>query len=380
MQRGFLFLALISLGIVQSVSAAESPAKADQLRCEYRVDPLGIDVTQPRLCWQMKDARRGAKQTAYQVLVASTPEKLAADDGDLWDSGRIETNQTTQVVYAGKPLVSRMRCHWKVRLWDADAQPTPYSQPALWTMGLLKPEEIKAKWIGLNDFMSYPDPTNVPPPTLGGCQWVWAADPGVSARQNAPTGEWFFRGYVTVPEGKSIRKAQFLIVADDAAELFVNGQSVGSCANYNVPLVMDVASQLKPGKNSLAVLARNSGPTPAALAGKLEIVLNSGESIIQSIDNSWKGVPKPETNWNTAGFDDSKWPAIVVLAKIGESPWGDIKSPTTTRPCACPLFRKEFHVAGSIRRATVYGSALGIYQLHINGRPVGDDYFTPDWA
>ena len=82
----------------------ESPATADHLRCEYRVDPLGIDVLQPRLSWEMHDARRGAKQTAYQVLVASTPEKLAADEGDLWDSGRVATDQSTQVVYAGKPL------------------------------------------------------------------------------------------------------------------------------------------------------------------------------------------------------------------------------------------------------------------------------------
>ena len=70
----------------------------------------------------MHDARRGAKQTAYQVLVASTPEKLAADQGDLWDSGRVASDQSTQIVYAGKPLQSRMRCHWKVRLWDAERQ------------------------------------------------------------------------------------------------------------------------------------------------------------------------------------------------------------------------------------------------------------------
>ena len=84
--------------------AAESPATADHLRCEYRVDPLGIDETLPRLFWQMQDTRRGAKQTAYQILVASTPEKLAADQGDLWDSGRVSSSETTQIVYAGKPL------------------------------------------------------------------------------------------------------------------------------------------------------------------------------------------------------------------------------------------------------------------------------------
>ena len=86
--RWILFAAL-GLSMFSSASAAESPATADYLRCEYRVDPLGIDVVQPRLSWEMRDARRGAKQTAYQVLVASTPEKLAADEADLWDSGKV---------------------------------------------------------------------------------------------------------------------------------------------------------------------------------------------------------------------------------------------------------------------------------------------------
>ena len=82
-------LSLICLfGLFSSVHGAESPATAIQLRCEYRVDPLGIDALEPRLSWEVCDARRGAKQTAYQVVVASTPENLAADRGDLWDSGR----------------------------------------------------------------------------------------------------------------------------------------------------------------------------------------------------------------------------------------------------------------------------------------------------
>ena len=156
---------------------AESPAAAEYLRCEYRVDPLGIDVMQPRLSWEMHDARRGAKQTAYQVLVASTPEKLAADQGDLWDSGRVDTDQSTQVVYAGKPLRSRMRCYWKVRLWDADGNPTPFSKPALWTMGLLKPEDIQAKWIGFDGLMTYPaaQPGQRPPLEFRGLRLVLGA-------------------------------------------------------------------------------------------------------------------------------------------------------------------------------------------------------------
>ena len=92
---------VVCLSTIQPLQAANSSAAAEHLRCEYGVDPLGIDVTQPRLCWEMHDSRRGAKQTAYQVLVASTPERLAAQAGDLWDSGRVAGDQSTQIVYAG---------------------------------------------------------------------------------------------------------------------------------------------------------------------------------------------------------------------------------------------------------------------------------------
>ena len=159
-------------------------------------------MTEPRLSWEMHDARRGAKQTAYQVLVASTSEKLAADEGDLWDSGRVATDQSTQVVYGGTPLLSRTRCHWKVRLWDADGNPTAYSKPALWSMGLLKPGDIKAQWIGVRGPM-YPAPPTRKGPTFDDCVWIWAAEQGVKAREKAPAGTRYFRKSLTVPEGQA---------------------------------------------------------------------------------------------------------------------------------------------------------------------------------
>jgi len=136
------------------------------LRCDYLVDPLGIDAVQPRLSWEIQvgeqeSAVRGLKQTAYQILVASSDALLAADKGDLWDSGKVASDQQNQVAYAGKPLESKMRCHWKVRVWTSkgasgfwhfgNASCSGWSKPALWTMGLLKPEDWQAKWIELDD-------------------------------------------------------------------------------------------------------------------------------------------------------------------------------------------------------------------------------------
>jgi alpha-L-rhamnosidase len=119
-----------------------------QLRCEYLVNPLGIDVVEPRLSWIVESSERNQKQTAYQVLVASSEALLKNDRGDLWDSKKVESDQTIHIIYRGTPINSRMRCYWKVRVWDRDSKPSVWSAPAFWTMGLLDPAEWGAKWIG----------------------------------------------------------------------------------------------------------------------------------------------------------------------------------------------------------------------------------------
>ena len=119
------------------------------MRCEYRPNPLGIDVTRPRLSWIVNSTERGQRQTGYQVLVASSEDILKLDKGDLWDSGQVKSDDTTGIVYAGKPLLSHQRCYWKVRVWDKDDKPSAWSSPAFWSMGLLEPVDWKAEWIGL---------------------------------------------------------------------------------------------------------------------------------------------------------------------------------------------------------------------------------------
>jgi alpha-L-rhamnosidase len=123
-----------------------SGLNVSRLRCEYLVAPLGLDERAPRLSWAIKSNRRGARQVAWRVRVAGTPEKLAAGEGDYWDSGRVESNQTTHIAYAGQSLRSRDACHWWVEVWD-DAGHTACSEPSLWTMGLLGKTDWSARWI-----------------------------------------------------------------------------------------------------------------------------------------------------------------------------------------------------------------------------------------
>ena len=150
-----VFSAIIALGFagLPASAAAKSALSPVDLRCEYLKNPLGIDVSQPELSWRLESATsssRGQSQTAYQVLVATSETALRHDQCDLWDSGKVLSDQSLHVAYAGKPLVSQQGCWWKVRIWDEAGQPSPWSQPARWSMGLLKPEDWKAKWIGLD--------------------------------------------------------------------------------------------------------------------------------------------------------------------------------------------------------------------------------------
>lgn len=121
---------------------------AYNLRCKYRINPLGIDVIQPRLSWVLQSDERGQKQSAYQVLVASNRDRRNVDDGDIWDSGKVESDQTAHIQYAGSSLVSRMRCYWKVRVWDRHGNSSSWSEPAIWSMGLLKESDWQGDWIG----------------------------------------------------------------------------------------------------------------------------------------------------------------------------------------------------------------------------------------
>jgi alpha-L-rhamnosidase len=137
------------------VLAATDSLAVSQLRCEGREDPIGIDTVRPRLGWQLQaadPAARGLQQTAYQILVATSPDVLADGRGDLWDSGRVTSDQTQSIEYAGRPLRTAQRVFWKMRVWDQDGVSSAWSPIAQWTMGVLSSDEWQAaRWIALAD-------------------------------------------------------------------------------------------------------------------------------------------------------------------------------------------------------------------------------------
>ncbi len=164
MRRFFIVLFILMFPApVIFAAEAQGVLRPVDLRCEYRTNPLGVDTPAPRLSWKLEAANPGARglgQFAYQVLVASSEALLMRHQGDLWDSGKVNADRSTQVPYGGKPLSSGEVVWWKVRVWDNDANASPWSESARWSMGLLAESDWKAKWIGLEGGEGKPQETS----------------------------------------------------------------------------------------------------------------------------------------------------------------------------------------------------------------------------
>ncbi|MEN6495638.1 MAG: family 78 glycoside hydrolase catalytic domain [Thermoguttaceae bacterium] len=369
-------LVISLLCLAQTVCAADGPIAARCLRCEYLVDPIGVDVQQPRLSWTVEAAARGQKQTAYQVLVATSRENLDAERGDLWDSGKMTSDETTSITYGGKTLASHARCCWKVKVWDKDGKPSDWSQAAFWSMGLLKPTDWSAEWIGY-DKQRVVDQPDAP---LEDAKWIWhAADPELKA----PKGPRLLVSTLTLPENARIEKAELLVAGDDTYKFVINsvlvtGHEPGR-GGFKVVWPVDVASRLRPGKNELRVEVLNHQAGPAGLIAKLTVTTSDGKTISHVTDGSWKSAAQPGAYWHNRAIDSSDWPACRVLGDFGMAPWGKSKLALLFVPPVSYL-RTTFHADKPIRAATLYATALGNFDVNLNGKRISDDYFSPGWT
>ena len=136
-------LIMCSAGILHAKSIT-----IGQMKCEYLSNPEGIDVTNPRLSWKLESPERGQVQKAYRILVASSPTVLQQNKGDFWDSGRQDTDQTSQIAYSGKKLSSYDKCYWKLCVWDKDNKQSEWSDVQSFSIGILEKGGWKGKWIG----------------------------------------------------------------------------------------------------------------------------------------------------------------------------------------------------------------------------------------
>jgi alpha-L-rhamnosidase len=356
--------ALVAVPTLLVLSAAAAPALAasrlESLRCEWLVEPLAVESARPRLSWILDSDEPGQRQTGYQITVT-------ADDGAvLWDSGRVASDRSVHIEYAGKPLASRQRAVWKVRVWDKDGKPLD-SPAAAFEMGLLEPAAWQgARWIGA------PVGSTSTAPRFDGAamRWIWYPDPGDLAVE-APAGDRWLRRTVKLPGG-AIRNAQFALTVDGSGSLWVNGKKAGQGGGNNNPTLLDVRPLLRPGKNELEIRASNRGAAAGAI-GQLIVEVAGRKPLTISTDASWTAAR------------DAGGPFVPVreIAPLGVGThWKDLSfDRVRIRELApSPLLRKEFTVAGGVRRARLYATALGWYELWLNGERVGTDHFAPGWT
>jgi alpha-L-rhamnosidase len=215
---------------VQAMSSIHAP----RLRCEYRVEPLGIDTPGPRVSWTVSSEVRGQAQTAYRVLVADSPDALKAGRGTLWDTGKVQSDETIGVVYGGKPLASLMRYYWKVKVWDKDGAESAWSETAMWQTGLLSEGDWKAQWVGMdNRPVNLALGSSADSDVLKDCRWIWTPGEGDPA-QAVPAGVRYFRKTFDLKDGAKVQQATLYIAADNSAQVFVNGTSLNARVGYSM--------------------------------------------------------------------------------------------------------------------------------------------------
>ena len=351
----------------------------NHLQCEGMQEPLGIDIPHPRLSWQLQDSRRGVRQAAYEIRVASSPELLAQDHADVWDSGRVDSDQSVNVLYGGPAPESRRRYYWQVRVWDTQGQASPYSSPSWWEMGLLSPQDWKAKWVTRDMPLERGDYESAP-------KWIWAD--GDNALTNATPGKRDFRFHFNL--ARKPKSATLFITAKDNVAAWINGKQVlvespmGNFGRARDPWgyfrVIPVGKLLNAGANSLAAEAivqqEHDRPPQAGFIALLRVEMPDGKIERLISGPEWKtSAGQTGDAWVAPAFDDSSWPTAAVVAEIGQAPLG---TPWPAQPVN--LLRRNFSLAKAVHSARIYSTALGTYQLYLNGQRVGNDVLAPGWT
>jgi alpha-L-rhamnosidase len=294
---------------------------------------------------------RGVRQSAYRLLVATTSQNLAKNRGDLWDTGKIDSDQSIQVPYAGKQLASGAQAYWKVRVWDQDGKSSEWSAPASWSMGLLNAGEWQAKWIGREEKEIYKSPES-PFHLLEQAHWIWARD--------SVAGPQHFTAKFSIPPRREIIGAQCVMGADSGFALFINGQRAGAGQSVQLPEVLDVTRFVKAADNEISVHAIPAPKGNSGLIGALHIEFRDGSPVDIRTDQSWR-------SGGTAAED---------IGSYGRAPWGPVGF-TGERALPARMLRKEFNVVSAVKRATVYVSGLGLSELYLNGTKIGDEVLSP---
>jgi alpha-L-rhamnosidase len=252
--------------------------------------------------------------------VASSLQRLTNNQGDLWYTGKVSTNLSAQIAYAGSALTSHQVCYWHVQVWDKNGNASGWSAPASWTMGILTTAEWQAQWIGRDNGPAWNTGS-----TFFSANWIWypEGNPAVSA----PVATRWFRKTFTVPAGLSVSNAVATMVGDNMFTLYVNGQVALSVENVNFWQhygQADISPFLVSGTNVLAVAVINGGstPNPAGLIGSFDLTYSNGQTNSFQTDGTWLSANQLYSNWYQPNFIPAGWSNAMVLGTYGLAPWG----------------------------------------------------------
>jgi len=384
MSRVTQHCAFAILVLVSSSPATAASGKPTLLQCDSLVTPLGVDDPQPLFSWQLQDDRYGAKQTAYQLQVATQSSILSAKP-DIWDSGRVQSDQSVGVPYGGPELKPSLRYFWRVKVWDKDGAAYPDSDVSWWETGLLDSRNWRGKWIGYEQAAHR---------ALREANAAWVTNPGSDDYKDSGDTHHNFRFAFTVPA--NLRHADLFLTGEDTAAAWINGKQVLEAKPlppWNQPpwktyTKAEVNSALHAGDNLLAIdvihYARKNAPpntnnSRAPMSATLCLELSDGTyRTFKTGDPGWKASLNASGDWFEAGFDAGSWAeAVTYTAPEGRSGNSELGSPWPTEPVK--YLRRRVDVSKPLRSARLYATALGAYEFHLNGKKVGDQILSPGW-
>lgn len=347
----------------RSLRAKGDAVKVAGLKVEYLDRPIGLEIARPCFSWQLESSLRNVRQTAFQILVASSESNLKAGIGDLWDSGKVPADTSFEIGYEGRELRSRQRCWWTVIVWSTASVSPSVGEASWWEMGLLEDDDWSASWLAAENSLAREDRTF-------GLQWVWGEISEKTQTRlfrrkfelsgDSTDGEMFAdvnhaRANITGIwiDGNSVERTDARAYAGQWFS--VQGLEKGT---HVIAIAVDV-SAIRGGESGYAFGLTMFGRFALRNGGMTRIGCESSVTLA--------GTTTPD--WITGAFDDSSWSNAGIVDVGDHQPWP---------PRPAQDFRHDFRLGKRVVNARLYSTALGAYEARINGVRIGDALLTPE--
>ena len=363
---GLAALALVGFVLPSRGAGGEpSPLTPVDLLCDSMVNPLGVDSTPPRLSWQLRgDGQRGLRQGAWRVLVSSSREALERDQGDLWDSGRVESDEQLHLPYGGRPLRTAEQVFWKVRVWDGDDRASSWSAPATWTMGMLEAADWRGGWITDPELLRWSRPL------LGYRSQETDA---------AESPKWI---QVDLGSAHPIQELRFHALRHTVAE------GLGFPRRFKVDLASrsDFADAVPVADHTAADYGPWATLIQIPVGGVTARYVRLTATRLRLVDGK-ACLALSQIEVRSGGQNVAVGAAVTASDRLERPPWSTAAVTdglgvpgTNPRANGTLLLRREFPVRARLRRALASVCGLGHYEMTVNGARVGTGLLTPGWT